>query len=153
MRPREATGSRKFRLKRLKKTLDKLSSQRYTNRAAAWNGGRLECTLKIEQCKNSLCKNKHQRKGFLKRAEMFSRQFLLRAGKRIKRSDFRAQKWALRYDLLRVWSWLRMNAGGVPNTCKSNGVFRACFEHLVADGWVMYEQPAFQRGTTVGNDC
>ena len=23
---------------------------------------------------------------------------------------------------LRVWSWLRMNAGGVPNTCKSNGV-------------------------------
>ena len=22
----------------------------------------------------------------------------------------------------RVWSWLRMNAGGVPNTCKSNGV-------------------------------
>ena len=21
---------------------------------------------------------------------------------------------------LRVWSWLRMNAGGVPNTCKSN---------------------------------
>ena len=24
---------------------------------------------------------------------------------------------------------------------------------LVADGWVMCEQPAFQRGTTVGNDC
>ena len=23
---------------------------------------------------------------------------------------------------LRVRSWLRMNAGGVPNTCKSNGV-------------------------------
>ena len=22
---------------------------------------------------------------------------------------------------LRVWSWLRTNAGGVPNTCKSNG--------------------------------
>ena len=22
----------------------------------------------------------------------------------------------------RVWSWLRMNAGGVLNTCKSNGV-------------------------------
>ena len=22
---------------------------------------------------------------------------------------------------MRVWSWLRMNAGGVPNTCKSNG--------------------------------
>ena len=24
---------------------------------------------------------------------------------------------------LRVWSWLRINAGGVLNTCKSNGVF------------------------------
>ena len=23
---------------------------------------------------------------------------------------------------MRVWSWLRMNAGGVLNTCKSNGV-------------------------------
>ena len=25
--------------------------------------------------------------------------------------------------LLRVWSWLRMNAGGVPNTCKSSGIY------------------------------
>ena len=24
---------------------------------------------------------------------------------------------------MRVRSWLRMNAGGVPNTCKSNGVY------------------------------
>ena len=24
---------------------------------------------------------------------------------------------------MRVWSWLRMNAGGVPNTCKSNGTY------------------------------
>ena len=47
---------------------------------------------------------------------------------------------------MRVWSWLRMNAGGVLNTCKSNGTFHpkreeACFgliqpECLVADGWV-----------------
>ena len=22
----------------------------------------------------------------------------------------------------RVWSWLRINAGGMPNTCKSNGL-------------------------------
>ena len=39
---------------------------------------------------------------------------------------------------MRVWSWLRMNAGGVPNTCKSNGVkgnFRMEL-NLVADGWV-----------------
>ena len=27
---------------------------------------------------------------------------------------------------MRVRSWLRMNAGGVPNTCKSNGVLKEC---------------------------
>ena len=45
----------------------------------------------------------------------------------------------------RVWSWLRMNAGGMPKTCKSNEVvlwsWSACTKtdqvrHLVADGWV-----------------
>ena len=38
----------------------------------------------------------------------------------------------------RVWSWLRLNAGGRPNTCKSNGNWReACFFcRRVADGWV-----------------
>ena len=49
------------------------------------------------------------------------------------------------YFFLRVWSWLRMNAGGMPKTCKSNGVafgrWSACTKlekdyHLVADGWV-----------------
>ena len=54
-----------------------------------------------------------------------------------------------RYNFLRVWSWLRTNAGGVPNTCKSNGALRC----LVANGWVTREEPAFQWGTTVGNDC
>ena len=28
---------------------------------------------------------------------------------------------AVLIPFLRVWSWLRTNAGGVPNTCKSNG--------------------------------
>ena len=45
---------------------------------------------------------------------------------------------SLRINNMRVWSWLRMNAGGVPNTCKSNGVkrnFRMDL-NLVADGWV-----------------
>ena len=26
----------------------------------------------------------------------------------------------LKIKIRRVWFWLRMNAGGVPNTCKSN---------------------------------
>ena len=30
---------------------------------------------------------------------------------------------AVLIPFLRVWSWLRTNAGGVPNTCKSNGEF------------------------------
>ena len=35
---------------------------------------------------------------------------------------------------MRVRSWLRMNAGGVPNTCKSNEQRGACSSKLVADG-------------------
>ena len=43
--------------------------------------------------------------------------------------------------LTRVWSWLRMNAGGVLNTCKSNEALKIdssddFFCDLVADGWV-----------------
>ena len=40
----------------------------------------------------------------------------------------------------RVWSWLRLNAGGRPNTCKSNGnMKKACFFWWrVADGWVRF---------------
>ena len=46
---------------------------------------------------------------------------------------------------MRVWSWLRMNAGGVPNTCKSYALAQlidgACTwltmdYQWVADGWV-----------------
>ena len=66
------------------------------------------------------------------------------------------------YIFWRVWSWLRMNAGGMPKTCKSNEVahwrWSACTKlemdfHLVADGWVTRGWPAFKMGITVGNDC
>ena len=55
----------------------------------------------------------------------------------------------------RVWSWLRTNAGGVLNTCKSNeSVEKACFFYnLVANGWVTRKQPALRMGTTAGNGC
>ena len=33
---------------------------------------------------------------------------------------------------MRVRSWLRMNAGGVPNTCKSNGVLIEVFGRILA---------------------
>ena len=63
---------------------------------------------------------------------------------------------------MRVWSWLRMNAGGVPNTCKSYALTQlidgACtwltMDHQwVADGWVTRRQPAPERGITFGNRC
>ena len=43
--------------------------------------------------------------------------------------------------LTRVWSWLRMNAGGVLNTCKSNEALLTdssdeILSDWVADGWV-----------------
>ena len=43
-----------------------------------------------------------------------------------------------RYNFLRVWSWLRTNAGGVPNTCKSNGVIsfgRSLSGERVSNAW------------------
>ena len=45
--------------------IDKRPSVCYIIQAAPYEGA-AGCTLKIEQCKNSLCKNKHQRKGFFK---------------------------------------------------------------------------------------
>ena len=36
--------------------------------------------------------------------------------------------------LWRVRFWLRMNAGGVHNTCKSNGIHQACLVVRVANG-------------------
>ena len=53
--------------------------------------------------------------------------------------------------LWRVWSWLRTNAGGVLNTCKSNDDGGACTAWLVANGWVTREQPALHFGITSGN--
>ena len=48
----------------------------------------------------------------------------------------------------RVWSWLRMNAGGVVKTCKSNGFFSCSntIEKLVANGCVTREQSTFKWG-------
>ena len=73
------------------------------------------------------------------------------------RSQFASKFWVTNYKL-RVWSWLRTNAGGVPNTCKSNEAFfhrmLAFTERsLVANGWVTRRQPARKRGITLGNRC
>ena len=44
----------------------------------------------------------------------------------------------------RVWSWLRINAGGVPNTCKSIDRSPACWTEIEANGWVIRKQPAHE---------
>ena len=51
-----------------------------------------------------------------------------------------------------------MNAGGVLNTCKSNGELLMEFSDnrysfLVADGGVTREEPALERGITQRNLC
>ena len=65
--------------------------------------------------------------------------------------------WSTKHFNMRVRSWLRMNAGGVPNTCKSNEVcwneIRRMKAYRVADGWVTREEPALQWGTTTRNGC
>ena len=53
----------------------------------------------------------------------------------------------------RVWSWLRMNASGRPNTCKSRGIgVEACFNcRRPAHGCVTRMQPTQNRGITLRN--
>ena len=50
---------------------------------------------------------------------------------------------------LRIWSWFRLNAGGVDETCKSNG--KRSNPLSVAKGLGMYEQSTFYLGITTGN--
>ena len=53
----------------------------------------------------------------------------------------------------RVWSWLRMNAGGRLNTCKSNGKVRGSNteDTRVAHGCVTRMQPTFDWNITLRN--
>lgn len=50
---------------------------------------------------------------------------------------------------LRIWSWFRLNAGGVDETCKSNG--KRSNPLSVAKGLGIYEQSTFYLGITAGN--
>ena len=62
-----------------------------------------------------------------------------RRGRRISRKYESPQE--VKRINMRVWSWLRMNAGGVPNTCKSSEAMLRKFTDGIkidwaADGWV-----------------
>ena len=67
----------------------------------------------------------------------------------------RKTQWQVKGLNTRVWSWLRTNAGGVLNTCKSNeDQLEACFWLIrVADGWVTREQSVSYRGITHRKMC
>ena len=54
----------------------------------------------------------------------------------------------------RVWSWLRLNAGGRPNTCKSNGSTGELALWVTSGGRVSNAWGAAQsRGIPAGNGC
>ena len=79
-------------------------------------------------------------------------------------------------ERLKLWNWFERSKGCWDTNFRefdpgSGRTLAACLTHasrtelfwkissewiwfsLVADGWVTREEPAFQRGTTVGNDC
>ena len=64
------------------------------------------------------------------------------------------QRWKIniwKYIEWRVWSWLRMNADRMLNTCKS--LAKLCLHSQAkADGWVTRKELAPQTGITDGND-
>ena len=61
--------------------------------------------------------------------------------------EIRAKIYIQNFLQWRVWSWLRMNASGRPNTCKSRGIMiEACFNYMrPAHGCVTRMQPTTNR--------
>ena len=157
----------------LKKSVDKKGRACYINWAAAerrkrellkssrrvpWKLNIVRRNSNVSELKQNLSTSKE--KGFY---ELVGNKYKIPFWDFEARDSFRklmiilSESW-LWYHFLRVWSWLRTNAGGMPNTCKSNEApwIETSVNwtgDLVADGWVMHEQPASEWGTTVGNDC
>ena len=102
-------------------------------------------------------KHSWERVRTLKREERKRRSRKFRRAGRNSKGESQAKVWWNSLES-RVWSWLRTNAGGVLNTCKSNEDAARKFSDgiavdWVADGWVTREQPAYKRGITAGNGC
>ena len=91
--------------------LDKSNGLWYDNQAVTWR----HRTLKIKQhwkkqdpCNSKVSKDTEE-------------MIFLRNKLDLSLKDLGFNTKVLRYNFSRVWSWLRTNAGGAPNTCKSNG--------------------------------
>ena len=110
-----------------KKKNGKIWKTLLTNPLRSGNISKLSETKASVPCKLNNVKTNYKHLGQL--MELFKRKrktanenswvILLRAN--YSKTWFEPRK-RFRYNFLRVWSWLRTNAGGVPNTCKSNGV-------------------------------
>ena len=97
----------------MKKSVDKERGRRYNTKAVA--SERREAPWKLYSANN-------------KQASQFKiRKNRERQQRKLNWDDQAKEKCEQRYGSTdqrlnsRVWSWLRTNAGGVPNTCKSNG--------------------------------
>ena len=107
--------SKKF-WKKFKKGIDKGEAMWYNRQALARERSKLDnwttedrSTKQICKCEYKICQNQREHNS-----------------KKVKKarinSSNRIWPWKRKiYNCLRVWSWLRMNAGGVHNTFKSNG--------------------------------
>ena len=103
------TNRAKYFSKKVKKVVDFLIHFCYYNKVACdWSG-------KAPWQINSNATLKHSKKNkFQKKVSNETKP---------KRSKPDERVWdRIKHYNMRVWSWLRMNAGGVLNTCKSNGV-------------------------------
>ena len=149
-------------MKKTQKSLDKVSKVWYYIKAVPKRGQWGEAkawswSLKIEQQRKTNEIQKYRVWILVNKQNLNKKfsEFIYSTQKVIKAKDKSAMIIICQdiFILWRVWSWLRMNAGGVHNTFKSNGQGGACSSELVADGWVTREQPAFGSGITQGNLC
>ena len=96
----------------LQKGVDFISRTRYHIEVASW---RRRSSLKTEQRQTHQMWKGPTQVGTTINSKRSWRQPI----KKTKASkNFRVNRDS--WSFMRVWSWLRMNAGGVPNTCKSN---------------------------------
>ena len=129
-----AITSKKLRqksLKNLKKVVDKVRTAWYDIKVAAEQSDKTANKFADEPWQiNSNATLKIPNKNFREqiRFERIDPNKTVRSRNVCSRVICSRYKWKASYSgeeqlfNMRVWSWLRMNAGGVPNTCKSNGL-------------------------------
>ena len=126
--------------KKFQKGIDKKERKWYNNRVAAKKGGGADLWKLNNKRRSTKQGIREDTVRVRKISEILSRELLLFKSKKKLRARLESvrrlkhsREW---FDTMisRVWSWLRMNAGGVHNTFKSNG--RGDFGPRVSGGRV-----------------